>query len=29
MGGMLEVLDWGIYWEELVPNKKDEVYEGP
>ena len=26
---MLEVLDWGVGWEELVPHKEDGVHEGP
>ena len=26
---MLEVLDWGVGWEESVPHEEDEVHEGP
>ena len=25
---MLEVLDWGVGWEESVPHEEDEVHEG-
>ena len=25
---MLEVLNWGVGWEELVPHKEDKVHEG-
>ena len=28
LGGMLEVLNWGIGWEELVLHKEDEFHEG-
>ena len=28
MGGILEVLDWVVSWEELIPNKEEEVQEG-
>ena len=29
LGFMLKVLDWSIRWEESIPNKEDEVREGP
>ena len=29
MGGVLEMFDWGIIWEDLIPNEEDEVQEGP
>ena len=29
MGGVLEMFDWGISWEDLIPNEEDEVQEGP
>ena len=25
---MLEVLDWGVGWEESVPHEEDEVHDG-
>ena len=29
LGGVLEMFDWVISWEELILNEEDEVKEGP
>ena len=29
LGGVLEVLNWDVGWEELIPNEEDEVQEMP
>ena len=28
LGDVLEMFDWGVSWEESIPNKEDEVQEG-
>ena len=28
LGGVLEMFNWGVRWEESIPNKEDEVQEG-
>ena len=29
LGGVLEIFDWGISWEESIPNGEEKVQEGP
>ena len=28
LGGVLEIFDWGISWEESIPNEEDKIQEG-
>ena len=29
LGCVPEVFNWGVSWEDLIPNEEDEVHEGP
>ena len=29
LGGVLEIFNWGVGWEESIPNEEDEFQEGP